>query len=126
MPETRLPGTSPEYDQTEKIVRSAIFDVAFDRVFETIISIVPVLGKPVIKQVVSFISRKLLELFYNTLEEFFAKLFIDIKVSEERKAYEIARDALKQEMQKPKEEQDTNAKVKEFKDRLRILISLKP
>jgi len=119
MPDTPLSGTSPNYDKAENAIRSLLFDVAFDRVLTRILSAVPWLGYPVIKQLFSFLARKLLVLVYNEAEEGLALLVIQIRVRAEKTAYDAA-------VLKLKQGDMSDAAQEEFRRRLRDLIRIPP
>ena len=119
-----LPGTSPTYDKIEGVIEEIIFGVVFDLVFAKMLTAVPWVGLPVVKQVVQFVLRKILQVIYNELEQEIALLVIDARVKAEVASYEAAIVALRDEMAQigmDNAEQLEKAKA-EFRERLRALI----
>jgi uncharacterized membrane protein len=118
-----LPGTSSEYDRIEKLINTLVFDVAFDQLISRILNEVPFLGYPVIKQIFTFTTRKLLQLFYTFIEKELSKLVISAEVEAERKAYDAAVIALKEQLSKQEVNPDEIERARqEMRNRLRDLI----
>jgi hypothetical protein len=89
-----LPGTSPEYDAGEKVIKD-IFDEAVGAAGNAILAAVPFLALPVIKFLFKFIFGKVSSFIYGELSKRLAVLVINAKVEAERKAYERAEVELK-------------------------------
>lgn len=126
MADIPLPGTSPGYDKTERIVHAIIFDVALSTVVDKLLLAVPWLGWPVIKQVFLFVLNKIVSLLYAEIEQGVALALIDQRVTAEKDAYIRAVEALKQELTKPNGEAEVEKAKEEYRRRLRDLIRIPP
>jgi hypothetical protein len=116
------PGTTPEQEKVEATVRAVVFDLLFDVVFDRALAAVPWLGYPVIKQVFSFVLRKLLSVSYEGLRELVMSSAINAKVQADRKAFEAAAERLRIEIElKTQGEKLEQAKI-DFRNRFRDLV----
>lgn len=125
MPE--LPGTPKLYDKIEGLVNSLLFGVFFDKGINNLISAVPFLGWPVIKQVFVFGLRKVLEKMYAGSEEGIALLVIDKFEDAQREAFDEAKLKLKAEMEKlDAREEDLKKAEEDFVRRFNDLVNIRP
>lgn len=119
-----LPGTSPEYDSGEKVIRD-IYDEAVGAAGSALISAVPFLALPVIKWVFKFVFGKITNLIYGELSKRLAVMVINAKVQAELKAYERAESELKAMLSKEQTTPEEEKRVTdEFKKRLSDLIRI--
>lgn len=116
------PGTTPEQEKVEAAVRAVAFDLLFDVLFDRALAAVPWLGYPVIKQVFSFVLRKILSESYEGLRELVMSSAINAKVQADRKAFQAAADRLRLEIElKTQGEKLEQAKI-DFRNRFRDLV----
>ncbi len=127
MAEQPVSGATPLYDKIEGVVNSLVFDVVLGQVLDYLTTAVPYLNWPVIKQIFSFIVRKILEVAYAKTELFVAFKAIENRVGSENAEFKDAASKLKVELDKPEGEKDAakvEAAKKLAKDKLRELIAI--
>jgi len=119
-----LPGTTPGYDQAEKLVHDLVRQ-AIDAAVEAAKSALPFLNAPIIRGIFKLVVNKFSELIYKNIETAVALAVITARVDGEQRAYERALEAVKDAVSRPSGGMTDEEKKKlldEYDARLRDLI----
>lgn len=109
----------------ETIVKSILFEEIIKAVMSKIITVIPVLGWPVINQIFSRVLYKVADMFYTELKTHSAFLQIDFEVETQRVEYDQATDDLRNVLSLPDVNEEEIQRAKdEYKKKLRDLIML--
>lgn len=125
-------------ENADKIIESLIMGVALNAGITYVISVLPILGIPPLKQIFTFIFEKLARVLYDQLSRFVVFSIIDFQNEADLKAYQNAVDSLRIVLDTPADHYDHGPdginqreieieKAKsEYKKRLADLIRFKP
>lgn len=125
-------------ENADKIIESLIMGVALNAGVAYVISVLPILGVPPLKQIFTFIFEKLAFVLYTQLSRFVVFSIIDFQNEQDLRAYQSAVDSLRLVLTTPPEnydhgpegvnqrEIDIEKAKAEYKKRLKDLIQFKP
>jgi hypothetical protein len=125
-------------ENADKIIQTLIMGVALNAGIAYVISVLPILGVPPLKQIFTFIFEKLATVLYTELSRFVAFSIIDFENERDLETYQSAVNSLRIVLNTPAENYDHGPdgvnqreieieKAKqEYKKRLADLIRFKP
>jgi len=125
-------------ENADKIIYALIMGVAVKAGIAYVISVLPILGVPPLKQIFTYLFEKIALVLYEQLSRFVVFSIIDFENEADLKAYQNAVDSLKLVLNTPAEnydhgpegvnqrEIDIEKAKEEYKKRLKDLIRFKP
>jgi len=123
-----LPGTTPDYDQAETVIRK-LLDQATAAAIEAIRTSVPFLNAWGIRAIFRIAVERLVKFIYKFIEEAVALAVIEARVDGERIALEKATDAIREALSRPTggmTDEEQKKLLEEYDRRLRDLIRIPP
>lgn len=109
----------------DETVKRLIFEVVMSRVVSALLTAVPFLNLPIIKQIVTAVIMKIAERIWDVLARVVDFKIIDIQTAEQARAYEEAVQKLKDTQANPEATlEQVQAAQDAFKARMRDLIRL--